>query len=290
MQEKKLVEELKNIVVIYHNHCQDGFGSAFAAWKKFGNTASYIPASRDDKFPPEGLNGKEVYIVDYSFSKESLLELEKKTKRLVAIDHHFSAQEAVESVKEHVFTLDHAASYLSWEYFVGTEVPEFIKLLEIIDMAKDKNGYDVHATTYILSRPFTFEAYEELLDDFNDKERTAHVKELGKVQHEYVDSIIESIIDEPDMVMFEGHTVSCVNMSLPINEKSIAIAKLYTKYPPFAISYRFDNGLVKVSLRGDGSINLLPFAEKYGGGGHKSSCGFVVPIDYPLPFAKKTDR
>lgn len=278
--------ELKDIVVIYHAHCQDGFGSAFAAWKKFGDNASYITSLYRTE-PPEGLVNKEIYIVDFSYPKEVLLDLESKNKRLVVIDHHFSAKEAVESVKEHIFSLDHAASYLSWEYFVGGGVPELIKLLEIIDTAKDKSGYDVYSTTYILSRPFTFSAYEELLKDFEDTNRTSKVKELGKVQHEYVDSIIESIIYEPDMVEFEGHIIPAVNMSLPINEKSIAIAKLYTRYPPFAMSYRFDNGLLKVSLRGDGTIDLLPFAEKYGGGGHKSSCGFVIPIDYPLPFAKK---
>ena len=39
----KLEEELKDIVVIYHAHCQDGFGSAYAAYQKFGDTATYIP-------------------------------------------------------------------------------------------------------------------------------------------------------------------------------------------------------------------------------------------------------
>ena len=37
------VEELKSIVVIYHGRCRDGFAAAYAAWKKFGDKASYLP-------------------------------------------------------------------------------------------------------------------------------------------------------------------------------------------------------------------------------------------------------
>ena len=33
----------KNIVVLYHADCLDGFGAAYAAWEKFGDTAEYIP-------------------------------------------------------------------------------------------------------------------------------------------------------------------------------------------------------------------------------------------------------
>jgi len=37
------MEPLKEIVIIYHADCPDGFGAAYAAWKKFGDKASYLP-------------------------------------------------------------------------------------------------------------------------------------------------------------------------------------------------------------------------------------------------------
>jgi hypothetical protein len=276
---------LQDIVVIYHAHCQDGFGSAFAAYQKFGDTASYMPCS-DRVVPPEGLVDKEVYILDFSYPKEVLLELEKNNKKLVVIDHHISAQEAVEAVKEHVFTLDHAASYLSWEYFTESVVPSFVTMLEIIDLAKDKEGNETDLITYILSKPFTFEAYDDLLKDFSSEEGLERIRAAGRVQHDYLELIIEAIVDKPDFVVFEGYTVPCINMHLPLNEKSIALRMLYEKYPPFSISYRFDNGLLKVSLRGNGEVDLTVLAGKYGGGGHKNSSGFVLPANIPLPFAQ----
>ncbi len=278
-------EPLKDIVVIYHANCQDGFGSAFIAHKKFGDEASYILCS-DRVTPPEGLVDKEVYILDFSYPKEVLLELERTNKRLVIIDHHISAEEAVKSVKEYVFAIDHSASHLSWKYFINDKIPFFIEMLEIIDLAKDKHDAKVNLITYILSKPYTFENYEELLNDFNNSEALEKIEVFGKVQHDYLELLIDAIIDEPDFVEFEGYTVPCVNLSLPINEKSISLRKLYTKYPPFAMSYRFDDGLLKVSLRGSGEVDLTVLAGKYGGGGHRSSSGFVLPADYPLPFAK----
>ncbi len=276
---------LQDIVVIYHAHCQDGFGSAFAAYQKFGNTASYIACS-DRVLPPEGLIGKEVYVLDFSYPKEVLLELEKNNRRLVVIDHHISAEEAVTAVKEHVFKSDHAASYLAWEYFTGSTVPPFIQMLEIIDLAKDKEGNEVDLITYILSKQYIFEAYRMLLEDFSTEEGLVRIRAAGHIQHEYLLLIIEAIISKPDFVVFEGYTVPCINMHLPLNEKSIALRMLYEKYPPFSIAYRFDNGLLKVSLRGNGEVDLTTLAAKYGGGGHKNSSGFVISASLPLPFVK----
>lgn len=280
------MENLKDIVVLYHAHCQDGFGAAFSAYKKFGDSATYIPC-KDRKVPPEGLVDKEVYIVDFGYPKEVLSHLQETNKKVVMIDHHISAQEDIKVLKEYVFSLEHSGAYLAWEYFVSKEVPELIKILEIIDLAKDEEHKYGDVITYILSKPFTFEAYEELLNGFNNKDSLVKIKELGQAQNDYLEIIIDALIQEPDFVEFEGYIVPCINIALPINEKSIVLSRLYELYPPFAMSYRFDDGFIKVSLRGKGSVDLNALAAKYGGGGHKNASGFIVPADLPLPFAKK---
>src|SRR3990167_11323403 len=61
-------EHHKEIAVLYHGGCPDGFGGAYAAWKKFGDTAEYIPVKYGNT-PPEGLAGREVYIVDFCYEK-----------------------------------------------------------------------------------------------------------------------------------------------------------------------------------------------------------------------------
>ena len=78
------MKNLKDIVVIYHDQCRDGFGAAYAAWKKFGDKASYIPRKTQEAVP-EGLESKEIYIVDYSYKKPILEELRAKNIRVINI-------------------------------------------------------------------------------------------------------------------------------------------------------------------------------------------------------------
>lgn len=37
--------------VLYHAHCADGFGAAYAAWLKLGNDAQYVPVKYGDPPP-----------------------------------------------------------------------------------------------------------------------------------------------------------------------------------------------------------------------------------------------
>ena len=53
----------KNIVVVYHGDCTDGFSAAWAAWKKFGNKAEYLGIDPGELLPT-GLEDKEIYMLD----------------------------------------------------------------------------------------------------------------------------------------------------------------------------------------------------------------------------------
>src|SRR5580698_3860341 len=96
----------KDIVVIYHKRCPDGFGAAYAAWKKFGDTAEYLAAGYGDPVP-EGLEGKEVYIVDFVYEQPGAMEeIARIAKKLVVLDHHVSSRALVEAAPEHIFDND----------------------------------------------------------------------------------------------------------------------------------------------------------------------------------------
>ena len=62
-----------NNIIIYHKNCNDGFGSALVAWLKFKDDAEYFPASHYSQ-PPD-VTGKNVYICDFSYSKNILLNM-----------------------------------------------------------------------------------------------------------------------------------------------------------------------------------------------------------------------
>ena len=125
----------KLIVVIYHKRCPDGFGAAYAAWKKFGDTADYIPAGYGDEALP-GLEGKEVYLVDFCYEIPGEMErLAKITKRFVTLDHHQSSKKLVEIAPEYVYDEKRSGASIAWAFFhPDTPLPRLIQHLEDGDL------------------------------------------------------------------------------------------------------------------------------------------------------------
>src|SRR3989338_2382454 len=96
---------MKKILVVYHADCPDGFGAAWAAWKKFGNKAEYVavPPRVLPKVPLRGRSA--IYILDTSCSRTILEKLVRENKWVVVIDHHKTSESDVKSTPEHVFDL-----------------------------------------------------------------------------------------------------------------------------------------------------------------------------------------
>lgn len=282
------MEPLKDIVIIYHNHCPDGMGACWSAWKKFGNKASYIPASGDRNVLSEVLIDKEIYILDYCFSKNILEKLLLENKKVVVLDHHISSKEDVLSIPGSIFDDNRSGSTITWDYFFETKPrPRLIDYLEDGDLKRYILPHQDKITHRIIATPFTIESYDELVEKFeNDFE---NILTEGKAIALYVNSLFKIAEESYEMVLFEGVTMPAINIALPLTTKSQLLDVLYTKVPPIAMSYRYDKGLWKVSLRSDRSIDCSKLAEKYGGGGHTGSAGFVVSADFPLPFVKISD-
>lgn len=273
------MNELKDIVVIYHKNCHDGFGAAWAAWKKFGDSASWVPASYGDPIP-EGIEGKEVYVVDFSYDAERLPALERIAKRLVVIDHHKGAQAHVEATKEYVFRLDRSGAYLAWSYFhPGEKVPEFIRYID------EGDRYDVSLPDYelvgiyVFTRKRTFEEFDALYKLLESEQGKAKAEEQGRILIEYRDLILEPALESIHFIDLAGTIVPAVNVTFPLDEKSHLIHKIYEKYPPVAMSYRYDEGEWKCSLRSNGSFNCTELAKKFGGSGHPGSSGFAIKAE-----------
>lgn len=140
-------------LVIYHKNCADGFGAAFAAWLKLGDEAEYRAEQYGTDYSKSEntfeFEGREVYILDFSFPRGIMEMLFEKAKRVVWLDHHKTAWESwygqsaadgyggrVEDGPNYHIKLDFQKSgaYLAWEYFhPGIEVPMLIKHIDDYD-------------------------------------------------------------------------------------------------------------------------------------------------------------
>ncbi len=81
--------------VAFHSPCNDGSGAAVAAWLKLGDKATYVRRVYHKSFDPEVVCGKNVIVLDASFSNEELVQLRTLAKKVMILDHHHSAMESL---------------------------------------------------------------------------------------------------------------------------------------------------------------------------------------------------
>ncbi|MCA9360671.1 hypothetical protein H6789_02535 [Candidatus Nomurabacteria bacterium] len=281
------MENLKDIVVIYHAQCRDGFGSAYAAWKKFGDNASYLPRKNQAELPA-GLENKEIYILDYSFCKEILEQLISKNKSVLVIDHHKSSEESVTSFPDNIFDLEHSGAVLSWKYFhPESPVPPLLEYIEDHDLWNMKLPHNREYNAALREYDSTFEVWDELVEKLKDADFLQAHLNTGRTIARFEDKLVEDLLQYKERVLFEGYEIWAMNVSrtyrsilgshlAEINEKDGGA--------PLGIVYYRNLGKVHVSLRSKGEVDVGEIAKKYGGGGHKHAASILVDSFADLPF------
>ncbi len=85
--------------VLYHAHCPDGFGAAWAAWKRLGDVATYV-AVRHGVPPPDMPDCERLFLVDFAYPAQQLAQLRERVLHITILDHHKSAQAALTGIGE----------------------------------------------------------------------------------------------------------------------------------------------------------------------------------------------
>jgi uncharacterized protein len=281
------MQPLKKIVVIYHDQCRDGFGAAYATWKKFGDSASYIPRKTQDGVP-EGIADKELYIVDYSYDKETLTRLIATNSSVVVIDHHKSSEEAVTSFPQNIFDLTHSGAVLTWQYFHSTQpVPKLLLYIEDHDLWKLQMEHTREFGAALGEYTQDFETWDRLAENLDDRDHFSKFISLGAVIAGFEDKLVEKLLTFKEKVMFEGHEVYAINTSRiyrSILGSKLCELNIVEGGVPMAIVYYRYGGFVHCSLRSKGDVDVAVIAEKYGGGGHKNAASIRVSDWSELPF------
>lgn len=274
----------KNIIIIYHGDCSDGFGAAWAAWKKFGDSAEYFGAKHKAS-PPQGLTDKEIYFVDFVYSEEIMEDLKKKNRKVTAIDHHISAQNTVQKTQDYSFDLNHSGAVLSWKYFHSDKpTPKILEYIEDTDLWKFELPHSKEVFAFLDLFDFSFNVWDKLASDLDDEKKRKHMIESGSLILSYEQKIIGRIISKhAETVKFEGFKVLSVNSLVWASQIGNELVK---KMPPLGIVWYQDEDGLKFSLRSDGSVDVSKVAQKFEGGGHKTAAGFLLPYNSKFPWKK----
>jgi len=279
--------EKPHTVILYHGKCPDGFGGAYAAWKKFGDNAEYIPI-RHGKPVPNELEGRDIYMIDFAYDEiEKMHSISDMAKRFVVLEHHLGAKKIVEQIHEHIFDEKHSGATIAWKYFhPHTPIPLFLTHIEDGDLYHYafKETRDIYS--YIDVHTYNFNDWDTLVQIFKNQVSKEQFLKTARIYSEYFLLMGDYAVAGAKLVKFEGYECYFTNTHPSMTMKSYVANKLYTKKPPIALVVSAHPNGFGVSIRGDKSVDVAKIAEKFGGNGHPGSAGFFIKNGDDMPWTE----
>ena len=281
---------------IYHANCTDGLTAVAIAvqpQQETGNLYTTAPMAHHHKIDVQELAGKSVCFLDFSVSKEIMIDILEVAERVTVIDHHVSVHKELSEIKhanfEYIYDINKSGAGLTWDFFIGTDYPYFVELVQ---------DRDIWTKKYYDTEPFSLAIRVENLDfetmvctiadivEFS-KKHPGHIDDFtigliadGKSYMKYQSHIVKQIasnavkatLDDGQEVMkvnCAGGLISDVGSYLSENNEC-GVALLYV-----------DNGSLRIySLRvaENCDYDASAYAKSKGGGGHQRSAGFSIPL------------
>ena len=276
------------IAVVYHGpSCADGFGAAYAAWKKLGRSndtqiVDYIPCQYGDP-EPDLSNYHWIYILDFSFSREIMMKLIERST-VVCLDHHKTAKANLTEPElfmandsKIVFDMQKSGAVLAWNYFFPDQlVPLMIRYIQDRDLWEWQLPRSKEFSAALSVLPKTFEAWDAFFRKFDYKDQREMVFHEGAAILAYQNQVVSSIADKATLQWIAGHHVYCVNSGVLQSEIGHELCQRYPN-TAFAAIYYSTPEQERFSLRStDKQLDVGEIAKSFGGGGHRNSAGFEV--------------
>jgi len=269
-------KEEKDIIVFYHANCPDGFGAAWAAWRKLGDTAEYHPYHHGASELP-GVSGKTVYTLDFTPPEPIFSAVLKDATSLICLDHHKTAEPHIARATEHVFDNAHSGSVLSWQHFhPGEPVPKLLLYIEDNDLWLHKLPFAQEIPSLTWIHNYDFAEWSAYAVELENPETFARATERGSLLLKAFLKQAGELAEEHYFIEFENRRVPVANCPGHVSEVG---HHLYTKYPPMSLLWSRKKECVIISLRSNGDVDVAELATHYGGGGHKQSAGFTINLE-----------
>ena len=271
-----------NPLIIYHGHnCPDGFASALAAWLFYEGRAEFLGLDHGNVRTVADLpvlDGRAVYILDFSFSAEILRGIEERAAKLVLLDHHKSAAEQLTGFACRCgvvhFDMEKSGSRLAWEFFQPSRpLPDLVRFIEDRDIWTWQYPESAAFLAALDMEPLDF-AHWSAIAAF-DAAQIAHFMERGQAMDEKFNKLAADIAESAQPITFNGQQGLMVNA--PGAFHSVVGDMLSRQCGSFALLWCVSKeGVVKAGLRSQRNFDCIALARSMGGGGHAQACGFKM--------------
>lgn len=273
------------IKVLFHSisegmHCDDGFASAWVAYKFYKNancldSVEFIPAIYGKAPPMKKLVDANVFILDFSYPRQTIMEINRIAKNLTVLDHHKTAQKELEGIPGCIFDMNRSGAMMTWNYFFGSApAPALIEIVQDNDLWLHKIPHCQELVRWIRSFKQDFKEWDEInaklvveLDDC-----VAEAKAIDR----YYQNQLEAQMGLAVPIKFgdlKGMIANCGKQYA-----SDICHKLHINgHLDFACSwFMLPTGEAEISIRSDGRTDVSAIAKYFRGGGHAKASGWKM--------------
>ena len=272
-------------LVLYHGrNCPDGFAAALAAWLFYEGKAEMLGLDHGDiksitDLP--ALEGRAVYILDFSFDEVILSGIEERAAKLVLLDHHKSAAEKLTGFACRCgvvhFDMSKSGARLAWEFFQPDRaLPDLVRFVEDRDIWVWQYPESPAFLAALDMEPMDLPRWAEIAA-FTPEQLSAFMAR-GHAMDEKFSKLAADIAEGAQPISFNGQQGVMVNA--PGMFHSLVGDTLAKQSGSFALMWTAGKGgVVKVGLRSRSGFDCIPLAESMKGGGHAQACGFKMGVE-----------
>lgn len=296
---------------IYHGGCDDGFGAAWAIWRRWPDTAFHAGHYRQ---PLPEAEGKNVLFVDFSARRAEIDAMAQTAASIVILDHHKTAEEDLQPFTVRsgdgapydlcgmperlpdmirdlivdldrppvvaVFDMQRSGAVMAWQFAhcqrPGDPMPMMLSLIEDRDLWRFARGEETRAFSAALR---TYPQDLKLWDRLSVQVRNMIDEGRVLLRAQRIDT--GKIVAQAYLHDIAGYHVPVANA--PAWYASDVGNELLAANPqaPFAATWsRRADGKVQWSLRSeDGRADVSEIARGFGGGGHRNAAGFEMDAE-----------
>jgi uncharacterized protein len=272
-------------LILYHGrNCPDGFAAALAAWLFYEGQAEMLGLDHGDiksvtDLP--ALEGRAVYILDFSFDEVILRGIEERAAKLVMLDHHKSAAEKLTGFACRCgvvhFDMSKSGARLAWEFFQPNRaLPDLVRFVEDRDIWIWQYPESPAFLAALDMEPMALPRWAEIAG-FNPEQLTSFMAR-GHAMDEKFSKLAADIAEGAQPISFNGQHGLMVNA--PGMFHSLIGDILSRQSGTFALMWSAaKGGVIKAGLRSQRNFDCIPLAESMNGGGHAQACGFKMGVD-----------
>lgn len=295
---------------IHHHPCADGFMSALAVWRYFKGEVDFHPGKYGAAPPLAKVAGRDVIIVDFSYSRDALINMADNARTMLVLDHHVSAQRDLEADNNYIcdlrkysgvidwrrvqefrdqdqmegvpyarvyalFDMDRSGAGIAWDFFLDYR-PPLVNHVEDRDLWRFALPGTREIQAALFSYPYDFELWDKFTSDSYDASFLKTMAEGGRaIMRKQMKDTRELIESNLQWFMIDGYLTPTLNIPYAMGSEACNLL-LETIQTNMAAYYTDGQKSTSWGLRSVKGLDSSAIAKKFGGGGHAQACGFNI--------------